>query len=230
MASYLDMPAANAMLKEYYDDAKVENLALQKSPALAMVPKDTDAEGKYTTVPTVFEVSQGIGATFANAQANQAPNQYAEFMVPLRPDYSISTITEQARVSSGSNVGAFMKLATNVVDGALQGSAKSAASALFRSGTGTVGAISSITAGVIVLTNPADIAQFSINQALLANTTDGGTPLAAVGYVIARNVINGTVTVSTVMGGAAGTPTGWATTQFLVRQGDNNAKMSGFTA
>ena len=231
MAAYLDMPAANAALKEYYDDQKMENLAFQKNVALAMIPKDTDAEGKYVPVPTVFEVSQGIGATFANAQANQAPSQFAEFLLTLRPDYSISTITEQARVSSGSNVGAFMKMATAVYDGALQGSAKSASSALFRSGTGSVGSISTITAGVITLTNPADIAQFSINQTLQANATDGGSPRAALGYVIARNVIAGTVTVSaTAMGGAAGSPTAWAAADFLVRQGDNNAKMSGLTA
>ena len=231
MAAYLDMPAANAALKEYYDDQKMENLAFQKNVALAMIPKDTDAEGKYVPVPTVFEVSQGIGATFANAQANQAPSQFAEFLLTLRPDYSISTITEQARVSSGSNVGAFMKMATAVYDGALQGSAKSASSALSRSGTGSVGSISTITAGVITLTNPADIAQFSINQTLQANATDGGSPRAALGYVIARNVIAGTVTVSaTAMGGAAGNPTAWAAADFLVRQGDNNAKMSGLTA
>lgn len=230
-AAYLDMPAANAMLKEYYDEQKVENLAFQKNVALAMIPKSTDSEGKYVPIPTVYEVSQGIGATFANAQGNQAPSQFAEFLLTLRPDYSISTITEQARLSSGSNVGAFMKMATAVYDGALQGSAKSASSAMFRSGTGTVGQISTITAGVIVLTNPADIAQFSINQTLQSNTTDGGSPLAALGWVIARNTIAGTITVSaTAMGGAAGTPASWAANQFLVRQGDNNAKMSGFTA
>lgn len=230
-AAYLDMPAANAALKEYYDEQKMENLAFQKNVALAMVPKNTDAEGKYIPVPTVYEVSQGIGATFANAQGNQAPSQFAEFLITLRPDYSISSITEQARVSSGSNVGAFMKMATAVYDGALQGSAKSASSALFRSGTGSVGQISTIVGGVIGLTNAADIAQFSINQTLQANSSDGGSPVAALGWVIARNVIAGTITVSaTAMGGPAGSPTGWAANQFLVRQGDNNAKITGWAA
>jgi hypothetical protein len=232
-AAYLDMPAANAMLKEYYDDQKVENLAYQKNVALAMVPKNTDCEGKYVPVPTVYEVSQGISATFANAQGNQAPSQFVEFLVPLRPDYSITSITEQARVSSGSNVGAFMKMAKAVYDGALQGSAKSASSALYRSGTGSVSQIATggITAGVIALQNPADIAQFSVNQTLQANSSDGGTPRAALGYVIARNVVAGTITVSaTAMGGSAGSPSGWAAGDFLVRQGDNNAKITGWAA
>src|SRR5215207_7162238 len=63
-AAFLDMAAAQPMLKEYYEGAKVENLAMQKNVALAMVPKDTDAEGKYVTVPTVWEVSQGISSNF----------------------------------------------------------------------------------------------------------------------------------------------------------------------
>lgn len=229
-AAFLDMPAANAMLKEYYDGQKVENVAFQKNVALAMMPKDTDAEGKYVPIPTVWEVSQGISATFSTAQANQAPPQFAEFLLTLRPDYSIATITEQARVSSGSNVGAFMKMATATIDGALQGSAKSASSALFRNGSGSVSTISTIAAGVITLQNPADIAQFGVNQSLQVAPTDGGSPLAALGYVIARNVIAGTITVSTTMGGAAASPTGWAATNFLLRQGDSNAKMSGFPA
>lgn len=229
-AAFMDMAAAQPMLKEYYEGVKVENLAMQKNVALAMMPKDTDAEGKYVTVPTVWEVSQGISSSFQLSQNNQTPNQYVEFLVPLRPDYSTSSISDQAVASSGSNVGAFMKLATSVIDGAIQGSAKSASSALYRDGSGTVGQISTINAGVITLTNPADIAQFSVNQVLQANVTSGGAPLAALGYVIARSTMAGTITVSTVSGGAAGTPALWAANQFLLRQGDNNSKMTGFSA
>lgn len=229
-AAFLDMAAAQPMLKEYYEGKKPENVALQKNVALAMIQKDTEAEGKYVTVPTVWEVGQGISSNFALAQLNQTPNQYVEFMVPLRPDYTIASISEQARVASGSNVGAFMKLATSVIDGALMGSGKSASSALFRDGSGTVGTITSITNGVIVLGDPSTIAQFSVNQVLQANQTSGGSPRAALGYVIARSVMAGTITVSTVAGGAAGTPTGWQANDSLLRQGDNNAKMTGWPA
>jgi hypothetical protein len=94
-----------------------------------------------------------------------------------------------------------------------------------------VGQISSITSGVITLTNPADVVQFGINQTLQANATDGGSPRAALGYVVARSVAAGTVTVSNVaLGGSAGSPSLWTTNDFLVVQGDNNAKMSGLAA
>jgi len=231
MGQYLDLPAGNAALKEWYDDQKVENLAYDDNPLLVMMPKKTNATGKYIPIPVIYEVNQGRSSNFANAQGNQTPGLLAEFLITLRPDYDVATLAQQAMLASQDDRGGFIDFATMFVDLAIQGASLSASSSMFRAGTGSVGQISSITAGVIVLTNPADISQFGIGQTLQANSTDGGTPRAALGYVIARSVRNGTITVSaTAQGGAAGTPSGWTTSDFLLVQGDNNAKMSGLSA
>jgi hypothetical protein len=196
-----------------------------------MVPKKTDATGKVIPLPVVYEVNQGRSSTFSNAQGNQSPGLLAEFFMTLKPDYDIATLSNQAMLASQDEKGSFLDFATLFVDLAIQGAALSAASSCFRSGTGSIGQISSISAGVITLTQAADVSQFGINQTLQANSTDGGTPRAALGYVVARNVVAGTITVSAVaQGGAAGTPTGWTTNDFLLVQGDNNAKLSGLTA
>lgn len=229
--SYLDMTAANAALKEYYDDQKVENEAYDANPALVMVPKDTKAVGKYVPIPVLYEVSQGNSATFSNAQGNQTPMLLAEFLLTLTSDYSLATLTQQAMLASQDDKGSFIKFATKFIDVAIQASANRASTSLFRTGTGSRGAIATggITAGVITLSNPADVVNFGINQTLQASSTDGGTPLAALGYVIARNVTAGTITVSaTAIGGTAGSPSGWAAGQFLLVQGDSNAVFKGF--
>ncbi len=231
MGQYLDLPAGNAALKEWYDDQKVENLAYDDNPLLVMMPKKTNATGKYIPIPVIYEVNQGRSSNFANAQGNQTPGLLAEFLITLRPDYDVATLAQQAMLASQDDRGGFIDFATMFVDLAIQGASLSASSSMFRAGTGSVGQISSITSGVIILTNPADISQFGIGQTLQANSTDGGTPRAALGYVIARSVRNGTITVSaTAQGGAAGTPSGWTTSDFLLVQGDNNAKMSGLSA
>lgn len=231
MGAYFDLPAGNAALKEWYDDQKVENLAYDDNPALVMMPKKPNATGKYIPIPVVYETNQGRSSGFNFAQANQSPGLLAEFMVTLRPDYDIATLTQQAALASQDDKGGFLDFAQLFVDLAIQGAANSAASSLFRAGTGTIGQISTITSGVIQLTNPNDVSQFGINQTLQQATTDGGTPVAALGWVIGRNVQAGQITVSaTAMGGVAGTPTGWAANGFLLVQGDSNAKMSGFSA
>lgn len=226
----LDLAAANAALKEYYDGQKVQDLAYRKNPAFALIRKNEEVGGKYYPVPLQYEVNQGRSSTFSNAQGNQSANAYAEFLVTTKHDYDIATIDNQTMKSSMTDKASFIRMSTSMIDGAIRGATISAASSLFRAGTGTIGQISgSVSTGVITLTNPADVVQFAVNQTLQANATDGGTPRAALGYVIARSIRNGTITVSaTSQGGAAGTPSGWSASDYLLVQGDNNAKFSGF--
>jgi hypothetical protein len=228
---YLNLTAMNAALKELYDGQVVENLVYSDNPFLAMIPKKTDFGGKYKPIPIITGVSQGRSATFANAQGNQSPVQIQSFLLTRAADYSIATIDNQTMLASRTDKMSFLEGAKLVVDGAFRSITNSLASALFRSGTGSIGQVGSISTGVITLSNPADVVQFEVNQTLQANATDGGTPRAALGYVIAVNRSAGTVTVSaTGLGGSAGTPASWAPADYLLVQGDVNAKVKGLAA
>ena len=228
---YLGLSAMNAALKELYDGQVVENLVYSDNPFLALVPKKTDFGGKYKPIPIITGVSQGRSASFTNAQGNQSAVQIQSFLLTRVADYSLATIDNQTMLASRTDKMSFLEGAKLVVDGAFRSLTNSLASSLFRSGTGSIGAIGSVTSGVITLSNANDVVQFEINQVLQANATDGGTPRAALGYVIAVNRSLGTVTVSaTGLGGAAGSPAAWAAADFLLVQGDNNAKVSGLAA
>lgn len=228
---YLNLTAMNAALKELYDGQVVENLVYSDNPFLAMIPKKTDFGGKYKPIPIITGVSQGRSATFSNAQGNQSPVQIQSFLLTRVSDYSLATIDNQTMLASRTDKMSFLEGAKLVVDGAFRSITNSLASALFRSGTGTIGKIAGITSGVITLTNAADVVQFEVNQVLQANATDGGVPRAALGYVIAVNRSAGTVTVaSSGLGGSAATPSGWTTADFLLVQGDVNAKVKGLAA
>ena len=228
---YLNLTAMNAALKELYDGQVVENLVYSDNPFLALVPKKTDFGGKYKPIPIITGVSQGRSATFSNAQGNQSPVQIQSFLLTRVADYSLATIDNQTMLASRTDKMSFLEGAKLVVDGAFRSITNSLASSLFRSGTGSIGAIGSVTSGVITLSNANDVVQFEVNQTLQANATDGGTPRAALGYVIAVNRSLGTVTVSaTGLGGAAGSPAAWAAADFLLVQGDVNAKVKGLSA
>lgn len=230
-STYLDLTSMNAALKELYDGQVVENLVYADNPMLAMVPKKTDFGGKYKPIPIITGASQGRSATFANAQTNQSSVQIESFLLTRKSDYSIASIDNQTMLASKTDKMAFLEGAKLVVDGAFRSITLSLASSLFRSGTGSIGSIGSIAAGVITLSDPNSVVQFEINMVLQADATDGGVPRAALGYVIAVNRSAGTVTVSAVgLGGVAGSPALWAAADFLLVQGDLNAKVSGLAA
>ena len=230
MSQYLDMAAMNAALKEWYDDQKVETLAYERNPTLVMIPKKPNATGKYVPVPVVYEVSQGGSNTFSNAQGNQTPGLLAEFLITRRKDYSIATIDNEAMEASADDKGSFLEGEKLLIDLAIRGCANRASVELFRAGTGSRGRIGTIAAGVITLSNPADVVNFGVNQVLQASSTDGGSPRAALGYVTNRNVQAGTITVSAITWqGAAGSPAAWAANDFLLVQGDSNSAMTGLS-
>lgn len=183
-------------------------------------------------IPIINGVSQGRSATFSNAQGNQSAVQIQSFLLTRNQDYSIATIDNQTMLASRTDKVAFLEGSKVVIDGALRSLTNSLASKLFRSGTGSIGQISgSVSTGVITLANSADVVQFEINMALQANATDGGaSPRGAIGYVIAVNRSSGTVTVSTSVGGAAASPSGWGNGDYLLVQGDNNNALKGLAA
>lgn len=229
MGQYLDLSSMNAALKELYDGQVVENLVYADNPFLAMVKKNTDFGGKYKPIPIINGVSQGRSSTFANAQGNQSPVQIQSFLLTRSSDYSIATIDNQTMLASRTDKMAFLEGAKVVIDGSIRSITQSLASAIFRSGTGSIGQISgSVTSGAITLTNPGDIVQFEINMVLQANTSDGGaSPRAALGYVVSVNRQAGTLVVSTSMGGSGTSPSGWGNTDYLLVQGDLNNKIKG---
>ncbi len=229
--SYLDLTAMNAALKELYDGQVVENLVYADNPFLAMIKKNTDFGGKYKPIPIITGASQGRSSTFSYAQANQSAVQIESFFITRASDYSIATIDNQTMLASRTDKMSFLEGSKLVIDGAIRSITLSLASALFRSGTGSIGQVSgSVTSGAVTLSNAQDIVQFEVNMVLNAAQTDGGTLESGVGYVVSVNRSAGTLVVSTSMGGSPGTPTGWSDGDFLLVQGDLNAKISGLEA
>lgn len=231
--SYLNLSSMNAALKELYDGQTVENLVYADNPFLAMIKKNTDFGGKYKPIPIITGVSQGRSSTFTNAQGNQSPVQVQSFLITRVSDYSIATIDNQTMMASKTDKMSFLEGAKLVIDGAIRSCTNSVASAIFRSGTGSIGQIATggITSGVITLSNANDVVQFEVNMVLQADATDGGaSPRAALGYVVAVNRSAGTVTVAASMGGAAASPSAWADGDYLLVQGDLNSKCSGLSA
>lgn len=221
--SNITQASVPGILKELYDDQKVQWLTYKDNPTLAMMHKEEKFPGKYYPVPVVYGLSQGASATFSNAYGNQSSPQVAEFLVTRVADFSLATIDGQLLAAAQTDPGAFIDGAELMIDAAFQTAVNRIASAMFRNGAGTIGQISSVvlvsgTNYLITLTNPDDAVQFEVGQTLVAVQFVDGTGSAPTdtGLVSAVNRSLGTMNVTSATNVAAD----WPAAYFLAVQGD----------
>ncbi len=175
MSNPITQSAVAGILKELYDDQKVQWLTYKDNPALAMMKKEEKFPGKYFPVPVVYGLTQGASATFANAYNNQSSPSVAEFLVTRVADFSLATIDGQLLAAAQTDPGSFIDGAELMIDAAFQTAVNRLASAMFRNGAGTIGQIASLAhvsgsgpyVSTITLTNPDDAVQFEIGQVLV---------------------------------------------------------------
>lgn len=236
MAIYATAANQIAALKELYTgDDFMKDLVYKKNPLLALIPKDESPDGmagKYIPVPLVYGTPQGRSATFASSQGNQTAPALASFFVYRVSNYQLATITNELLEATKGNAGAFVDEAKLVVDTSFRNISNDLALSLYGDATGSRGAISSITSGVIVLTQPAQVVNFEVGMSLVSYSVSGTTATVAtggaIGYVVAVNRSTGTVTVAATQGGNAATPTNWSTSFiYLAVEGDINFASGG---
>jgi hypothetical protein len=237
--SYLTQSAVSGILKELYDDQKVQWLTYKDNPALAMVKKEEKFPGKYFPNPVVYSLSQGASATFASAYNNQTSPQVAEFLVTRVSDFSLATIDGQLLAAAQTDPGAFIDGAELMIDAAFQTAVNRLASAMFRNGAGTIGQMSAFsnvsTAWTITLSNPDDAVQFEAGQTLVAVQNVDGSGTLSSDYVDLAEV-NRNTGVLTGTGSTGSPSSAWTgANYYLAVQGDtpttsnNNFQPSGST-
>src|SRR5271165_6851690 len=95
MSTPISNSTVPGILKELYDDQKVQWLTYKDNPWLAMIKKITVFPGKYYPVPVVYGFGGGGSATFSNAYNNQSSPLVAEFLVTRVADFRLATIDGQ---------------------------------------------------------------------------------------------------------------------------------------
>lgn len=238
MASPITQSAVAGILKELYDDQKVQWLTYKDNPALAMIKKEEKFPGKYFPNPVVYGLTQGASATFANAYNNQSSPQVAEFLITRVSDFSLATIDGQLLAAAQTDPGAFIDGAELMIDAAWQTAVNRIASAMFRNGAGTLAQIASVanvsgTNYLVTLAVVDDASLFEVGMVLLAvqNQDASGTAPTDVATVSAVNRSAGTFNVTC----STNIATNWPANYWLAVQGDlpttsnNNFQPSGST-
>lgn len=229
----LDTTSASSVLKTYYSNQRVTQMMYRDMPLYALLTKYKDFYGKNYPLPMRVSNPQGRSATFSNAQAQKTASVYKDFLLTRVKDYSLASITSEAIMASETNPGAFLRLAVAEIDGALDSLKRSIGFSLYGDGSGSLGAVTSITSAnpaVITLTNVEDISKIEVGQLLQARS-GGTTRIFATGVTTATvvGVDRDLGTITTDVDNSGNTDTIVAADTLNV-VGDYNAKLSGLAA
>lgn len=166
----LDVGQATAILKEYYSNQRVTQMTYKDAPLYAMLTKVKDFSGRIYPLPMRVTNPQGRSSTFANAQSQKIGSNYKEFSLVRAKDYSLASISSEAIMASENDAGAFLRLATAEIDGALDSLKRALGWAIYGDGSGAIGTIASYSLvggfAVIALSQVEDVVKFEIGQTL----------------------------------------------------------------
>ena len=189
----LDLTALDSALKQFYRDARVKDLVYKKNPFLAMVPKRNDFVGKNLPVPLRYGDPQNRSALFGYAQRSTGPSttdasKFEDFLITRAKNYGFAFLDAETVEAAQSNMGSFVREATNEINGTLNNITRDLALDIFRDGTGVRGVISAFAAHSggetrITLTSSYDARNFEVGQYLWAATSSTAAVKSASTFV-----------------------------------------------
>ena len=165
------------IVKRLYNDREPENLASRRRLWLTKVPKQGDFVGESLTVPIKIGNPMNISTTLAGAQASAAGNTAGRKWVATRVlRYGDVVVDGPSILATGNNKGAFVELLEQEINGTLDEHGRRLSNDLYGNGSGSLGKVSAVAAGVITLVNADDAKNFGLGQTIGANPTETGAP------------------------------------------------------
>jgi len=219
------------LLKEWYTDDRVEDMAYKRNALHALLPKMTTFGGKNLPIPIVFGTTQGGSANFTTAVANKGNTKSKEFLLTRASDYSLASIGREAVLASEQDRGAFLEAAKTNIDGAIRGATRSIAIAEYRAGTGVRGQVSSgsnVATTAVTLADVNAVTNFEVGMVIqLSATNGGGAVRTGTAEIAAVNRVTGVLTFTATL---SSTISAAAASDFIFRAGDYGAVLSGIDA
>jgi hypothetical protein len=211
------------VVKRLQGDRLYEGIARQV-PLFGLAKKFTNFGGSMYEHVVQYGVGGGQSATFANAQANKSDIATAKFQITRAKQYALASIDMEALLATEGNEFAVTSLLKMGIDTANLSIARSYGAHAYRGG-GYLAQMSGISGSgpyTITLSIASEAALFSPGMKIVADTaTNGsGTRRANALLVTGVSVSAGTLTVT-------GTTTGWAASDYIARDGDFGAVISG---
>lgn len=226
----------DAALKKRYSTKKLSNLNFTTNRLLGWVPKTTGITGKSYEVPVGLANIAGGSSSFEQAVISRKSSQYERWSMKRVKAYQTATIDGETMRAMKDDPGAFIRSVTSETDSAVRAHASDTNWAMYRDGSGIRGTVATGGVSTDTLTlGQGEARAFelgmrcriydSLDSGLTGTPNVTNTRVTAVNR--AANEVTFAVDLTTVAGDVA---VAVAAGDFVVREGDQNAKIQGFGA
>lgn len=202
---------ADKILKFLYTSQELQNSVYDKNPLLALIPKAGGFEGRSIVHAITYGNSLARSAAFATAQGRAAingataspggdvgKNLDVNFTISRVKNYAMASIEQELLLAaSGKGQAAFVKAATQLIDGTLQTLRNDMGRDVYGSGLGELGQLTNVTGTTFTIGE--GITQIEVGMEIVVSTGSTKTALlrnSGTGAVVATvNRSAGTFTV-----------------------------------
>ena len=218
---------ADALLKEWYHQKRVESLTYAGIVLVEKMPKSTAFVGDVMPIPVKYSNPQGLSVAVGDAitaegtaGANTAKTKYNLTVGDLNQVVSIS---DKLMMATRNDMGAFVQAVKFEIDSALENMRTAVGQYAYGGGGMSLGQRASAATDVITLTSKFDTAKFAVGMVIQASETDGtsGAVRAGSTYITAIDEDLGTITLN-----SAAAITGFANSDHLFRYGTHATSYS----
>lgn len=222
----LNDAAFAAVFKQKYPSKKVKYVGYQGNPLLALMPKDTDFGGDVFKIPIHYGGNQGASHNFTKAQTNKTASLTEAFLLTRKQDYGLTSIETMTLQASRSSAHAFLKAADLEINNLLRTVGRNLAVRMYRNSGGARGQVGSTSSANLTLKKTSDVVNFEKGMFIDSDDTDG-TSGAVDGDPRQIGSINRLTGVLTLASGTWTSGGNYANDDFLFRDGDFGASISG---
>ena len=234
-AGVATVTALTNILKTKYDQRKLNVMAYEEDPLLALMKKkaDTNFGGNNARVTLRYGSPQGGSNNFTQALNNKSTSLDAGFLLTRAKDYHISGIDGETLEAGEGNENTILDAVKGEMDGSMRMIRRSLEIGVYGNGGGARGRISStsdVATTTITLSDPNQIVNFEKGMTIQTGSADGTSgALRNSGATLTISALDrdaGTITASA----AWDTVTGTVANDYIFRAGDFGTHIKGLSA
>lgn len=176
------LKTAESALKDVYLGVVANQLNVNANPLLAKIKhSNKDVWGKEVRKLAPFGINGGIGAgSETDALPTSSGNGYVQFVADLKNLYGKIELSDKAVRASANNIGAFVNLLNDEMEGLVKASAFNLGRMLYGDGTGLIATASAVSANTVTCDKVNNLIEGMLIDVYTGETKNNTRPIKVV--------------------------------------------------